>query len=250
MKSVVIIPTYNECENIARLLADLRSLPHDLSVIVVDDNSPDGTGAIAAEIAAVDAQVQVIHRPAKLGLGTAHVAGFTQALAAGFDQILTMDADYSHHPRYIGGLLQLGATHDLVIGSRYVAGGAVVGSSALRRALSRAANRTARTALRLHAGDCTAGFRCYSSAVLHAIQPATIRSEGYSFLIELLWRAQHSGWRISELPITFEDRRFGQSKISAREIFKALATVVRLYQNQAAAGNYAAPAAHSTQGSH
>jgi glycosyltransferase involved in cell wall biosynthesis len=250
MKSAVIIPTYNECENIARLIADLRSLPHNLSVIVVDDNSPDGTGAIAAACAASDAQVQAIHRPAKLGLGTAHIAGFKLALAGGFDQILTMDADYSHHPRYIDGLLQLGATHDLVIGSRYVPGGAVVGSSALRRALSRAANRTAQMVLHLQAGDCTAGFRCYSSAVLHAIQPETIRSEGYSFLIELLWRAQHSGWRISELPITFEDRRFGQSKISAREIFKALATVVRLYQNQGNAGNFVELAKGSTRGSH
>lgn len=250
MKSAVIIPTYNECENIARLIADLRSLPHNLSVIVVDDNSPDGTGAIAAACAASDAQVQVIHRPAKLGLGTAHIAGFKLALASGFEQILTMDADYSHHPRYIDGLLQLGATHDLVIGSRYVPGGAVVGSSALRRAISRAANRTARTALHLQAGDCTAAFRCYSSAVLHAIQPETIRSEGYSFLIELLWRAQHSGWRISELPVTYEDRRFGQSKISAREILKALATVVRLYQNQSAAGNFSALAKGSTHGSH
>ena len=250
MKSAVIIPTYNECENIARLIADLRSLPHNLSVIVVDDNSPDGTGAIAAACAASDAQVQAIHRPAKLGLGTAHIAGFKLALAGGFDQILTMDADYSHHPRYIDGLLQLGATHDLVIGSRYVPGGAVVGSSALRRAISRAANRTAQMVLHLQAGDCTAGFRCYSSAVLHAIQPETIRSEGYSFLIELLWRAQHSGWRISELPITFEDRRFGQSKISAREILKALATVVRLYQNQGNAGNFVELAKGSTRGSH
>ena len=250
MKSAVIIPTYNERENIARLIADLRNLPHNLSVIVVDDNSPDGTGTIADACAASDTQVQVIHRPAKLGLGTAHVAGFKQALAAGFDQILTMDADYSHHPRYIGGLLELSSTHDLVIGSRYVRGGAVVGSSAPRRALSRAANRTARTVLRLQAGDCTAGFRCYSSAVLQAIRPETVRSEGYSFLIELLWRVQHSGWRISELPITFEDRRFGQSKISAREIFKALATVARLYQNQGAAGNFSALAKGSNSGSH
>ena len=229
MKSVVIVPTYNERDNIDVLLDDLISLPVDLSVINVDDNSPDGTGAAAdAWAARYPDRVQAVHRAGKLGLGTAYIAGFKRALEAGFDRIMTMDADFSHHPRYIPSLLDLSRAHDLVIGSRYVAGGGTLNCTAKRKALSQGANSFAKVMLGLRAQDCTAGFRCYRRAVLRAIDLDGIRSNGYSFLIELLFSVQRRGFSIGEVPIVFEDRRRGTSKISQNEVFRALQTVERL----------------------
>jgi dolichol-phosphate mannosyltransferase len=228
MKPVVIVPTYNESDNIDTLIGELLALPSQLSVIVVDDNSPDGTGRQAAAWAARDSRVQTIHRAGKLGLGTAYIAGFRRALAGGFDRIMTMDADFSHHPRYIPDMLALSRTCDLVIGSRYVTGGGTLHCTLKRRVLSRVANAFARLALGLRANDCTAGFRCYRREVLEAIDLDTIFSNGYSFLIEMIYRVQRARWAIGETPIVFEDRRLGTSKISRQEVFRALYTVLRL----------------------
>jgi glycosyltransferase involved in cell wall biosynthesis len=172
--------------------------------------------------------MRVIHRPGKLGLGTAHIAGIRAALDAGVDYIVTMDADFSHHPRYIPGVLAALADHDLVIGSRYVPGGGTRYCTLPRKALSRGANLFARTVLSLAAGDATAGFRGYRRAVLESIALDEIVSNGYSFLIEMLYRCQRQGWTIGEVPIIFENRQRGASKISRTEILRAMQTVVRL----------------------
>ncbi|MDY7039393.1 MAG: polyprenol monophosphomannose synthase [Chloroflexota bacterium] len=228
MSSVVIVPTYNEKENIRSLVEQLLALPIELQVIVVDDNSPDGTGAIADELAASNSYVQVIHRSGKLGLGTAYIAGFKAALSMGADHVLTMDADFSHHPRYVPDLVARSRDADLVIGSRYVRGGGTVHCTLPRKVLSWGANAFAKTVLWLQAMDCTAGFRCYRREVLEGIGLDTIFSDGYSFLIEMLYRVQRQGWRIAEVPIVFENRRHGASKISRQEVMKAMYTVVRL----------------------
>ena len=229
MKPVVIVPTYNERDNIDILLDELLSLPVKVSVINVDDNSPDGTGeASDAWAVRYPDRVQVVHRAGKLGLGTAYIAGFKRAFEADFDRIMTMDADFSHHPRYIPSLIDLSRERDLVIGSRYVPGGGTLNCSARRKALSRGANTFAKVMLGLRAKDCTAGFRCYRREVLQAIDLDSIRSNGYSFLIEMIFYVQRRGFTIGEVPIIFEDRRRGTSKISQNEVFRALQTVERL----------------------
>ena len=224
----VVIPTYNERENISLLITDIMGLGTDSQVIIVDDNSPDGTGELADELVAQHPGVRVIHRPGKLGLGTAHIAGIKAALAAGTDYVLTMDADFSHHPRYIPDVLAGLNRYDVVIGSRYVPGGGTQYCTLPRRALSRGANLFARTVLSLQASDATAGFRGYRRQVLESIALDEIKSDGYSFLIEMLYRCQRRGWRIGEVPIVFENRQRGASKISRGEILKAMQTVMRL----------------------
>lgn len=228
METIVIIPTYNERENIAPLVEGILALDAEAGIIIVDDNSPDGTGQIADELSALHRQVKVIHRPAKLGLGTAHIAGFKKALEIGAERVITMDADFSHHPRHIPQLLSASENYHLVIGSRYVDGGGTSGCSFERKLLSRGANAFARITLGLEARDCTAGFRCYRREVLEALPLDEIFSEGYSFLIELLYRCQRHGFRVGEVPILFENRQRGASKISRGEIIKALYTVLRL----------------------
>ncbi len=225
----IVLPTYNEFDNLTRLIPELLALPGDLRVLVVDDNSPDGTGALADQFAAAQpGRVAVLHRPGKLGLGTAYLAGFQRAFELGADFILTMDADFSHHPSYIPAMLARSATADLVIGSRYVPGGGAVDSPMLRRLLSRLANFVGHGLLNLHARDMTAGFRLYRRAVLDSIPLDRIFSSGYSFLIEMLFLVEQRGWRVAEVPILFRDRTHGQSKISRNEIYKALYTVARL----------------------
>jgi dolichol-phosphate mannosyltransferase len=225
----VIIPTYNEKENIVSLVTQLLALPTGVRVTVVDDNSPDTTGDIADRLAEENkGRVSVIHRAGKLGLGTAYIAGFKQALAEGADLICTMDADFSHNPRYIPDMVaKIGQGYDLVIGSRYVRGG---GSdhTLVRRVFSWGANTITRVALGLHAHDTTAGFRCYRREVLESLDLDSITSSGYSFLFEMLFNVERRGWRVGEVPIFFEDRRLGASKISRKEILKALGTVFRL----------------------
>jgi glycosyltransferase involved in cell wall biosynthesis len=233
----VVVPTYNELENIRRLipqLLELRADPHRLSVCVVDDNSPDGTGEFAGELAAQDARLSVVRRPGKLGLGTAYITGIRHALAGGADAVLTMDADFSHHPRYIPSMLDALPGADLVIGSRYVPGGAVL-YPLHRRLLSRGANAFARLTLGLRARDCTAGFRLYRRAVVESIPLDRIFSNGYSFLIEMLYNVQQRGWRVAEVPIVFEDRQFGASKINRTEIVRAIYTCLRLLARRLAA---------------
>jgi len=229
LPTFVILPTYNELENITQLVPELLALPCDLRVVIVDDNSPDGTGAAADRLAAEHrGRVEVIHRAGKLGLGTAYLAGFHRVCESGADWVLTMDADFSHHPRHIPDMLARSASADLVIGSRYVPGGGAVDSPLARRLLSRTANLVAHLALGLQARDVTAGFRLYRRAVLDSIPLDRIFSSGYSFLIEMLFLVEQRGWRVVEAPILFHDRRLGASKISQTEIFKALYTVARL----------------------
>lgn len=228
MSSAVVIPTYNESDNLPSLISEIRATMPGMHIIVVDDNSPDGTGRIADEFARTDGLVHPLHRPAKLGLGTAHIAGIELALGAGHDKILTMDADFSHSPKYIPALVAGLDTFDLMIGSRYVPGGGTRYCPLKRRVLSRGANMFAKMVLGLQAGDCTAGFRAYRRAVLESIELKGIFSNGYSFLIEILFKCQQAGWHIGETPIIFEDRRHGSSKISRNEVIRALQTVTRL----------------------
>jgi dolichol-phosphate mannosyltransferase len=228
MRPVVVIPTYNESENLLPLIADLHTNSPGLRVIIVDDNSPDGTGRLADTIADGDPRVHTIHRPRKLGLGTAHIAGIKWALGQALEPIMTMDADFSHSPSYVPDILRAIGNFDTVIGSRYVPGGGTLHCTIPRKALSRGANTFARLMLGLQANDCTAGFRAYRATVLESIDLDAIVSDGYSFLIEMLYQCQKGEWRIGEVPIIFEDRRQGKSKVSRREILKALNTVLRL----------------------
>ncbi|MEN6478726.1 MAG: polyprenol monophosphomannose synthase [Anaerolineales bacterium] len=227
--ALVIVPTYNEAENIERLVTLILQQDAPLHVVVVDDHSPDGTGKLADRLAEQDPRVSVIHRAGKLGLGTAYTAGFRQALSQGYGYAITMDADFSHHPRYLPGLLALMSQCDLAIGSRYVPQGGTEGWPLSRRFLSWGANLFARTLLGLHAHDCTAGYRCYRREVLEHIGLDTIFSSGYSFLVEMLTRCERRGYRVAELPIIFHDREAGASKISRTEITRSVYTVFRLW---------------------
>jgi dolichol-phosphate mannosyltransferase len=226
----IVIPTYNEAENIQALIHEVVQLPVDAHVIVVDDGSPDGTGRLADEVAAASSgRVHVIHRPGKLGLGTAYAAGFDLALGAlGAQKVITMDADFSHLPRYIPQMVALSLKNHVVIGSRYVPGGGTARWPLRRQILSWGANAFARFALGLKTHDTTAGFRLYHRQVLEAVPPDTIRASGYSFLIEMLFNCERRGFRVGEVPIIFEERREGTSKISRREISRAFTTVLRL----------------------
>lgn len=226
----VIVPTYNEADNLDDLVEQLLSLPAQLGVLIVDDNSPDGTGERAEAWAARRPQhVSVVHRPGKMGLGTAYIAGFKKAFDLDANYIMTMDADFSHHPRYIPDMLNLAEHKHVVIGSRYVEGGGSRNCTWKRILLSRMANFVARTLLGLKARDATAGYRLYHREVLQSIPLEQIFSSGYSFLVEMLFMCQRRGWSIGEVPIIFEDRRKGKTKISRREVFKAQYTVLRLF---------------------
>jgi glycosyltransferase involved in cell wall biosynthesis len=227
----VVIPTYNEADNIDELLTAILALPVAVGAVVVDDGSPDGTGALADGWAARHPdRVHVIHRPGKMGLGTAYIAGFRHALdTLNAARVMTMDADFSHNPRYIPDMIALSAHKDVVIGSRYVPGGGTLNWPASRVWLSRIANWVTHPVLGLKARDTTAGFRLYHRAVLESIPLDTIFSSGYSFLVEMLYLCQERGWEIGEVPILFEDRRKGTTKISRQEIWRAQYTVWRLF---------------------
>ena len=228
-RALMIVPTYNEKENIARLVGRLRALSGDVHVLVVDDNSPDGTGAIADGLAGADGGVFVLHRAGKLGLGTAYKAGFAFGLERGYSYLCTMDADFSHSPESLPHLLAKAAEgYDLVVGSRYVPGGAVEGWPPSRKVLSYGANRLAHLLLGVAIRDCTAGFRCYRRRVLETVDLDAIFSSGYSFLIEMAFHVQRAGFRCGEVPITFVNRTEGDSKISKTEIYKAFYTLLRL----------------------
>jgi len=231
IETVVIVPTYNEADNLNELLTQLLALPVSLGVMVVDDNSPDGTGDLADKWANDHPGcVQVIHRPGKLGLGTAYIAGFKQGLSMPDVQcIMTMDADFSHNPRYIPDMIALSRQKHVVIGSRYVQGGGSRHCTWKRILLSRAANFVARAALGLKARDATAGFRLYRREVLESIPLDELFSSGYSFLVEMLFMCQRRGWQVGEVPIIFEDRRKGKTKISRQEVLKAQYTLLRLF---------------------
>jgi len=226
--SLVIIPTYNERENIPNLIPRVLAQPR-LSVLVVDDGSPDGTGDIVAEMMANDERVHLLRRAGKQGLGTAYLAGFRYALDHGADYIFEMDADFSHDPKYLPDLLSAAeSTYDLVIGSRYVSGGGTTDWGVVRRFISRGGNIYARLILGLPLSDMTSGFRCYRGRALRAVELAKVRSNGYSFQIEMAYRVHQAGLRVGEVPIIFPDRRVGMSKMSKNIVFEALINVVKL----------------------
>jgi dolichol-phosphate mannosyltransferase len=219
----IVVPTYNEAENLGPLVAALREAVAEARVLVVDDASPDGTGELADAIAARDGAVEVLHRPRKAGLGLAYVSGFAHALAAGAGYVVEMDADLSHDPRDVPRLLERAhAGADLVLGSRYVAGGGVQDWDLLRRTISRGGCRYARTVLGVHIRDLTGGFKVFRASTLTAIDFETVRSEGYAFQVELTYRALARGLRVEEVPITFRERTAGESKMSARIALEAM----------------------------
>jgi dolichol-phosphate mannosyltransferase len=235
----VVIPTYNEAENVEPIVRatarELESLaPGDYRILVVDDNSPDGTGEIAEDLAR-QLPVEVLHRHGKSGLGQAYLAGFAHALDGGAKFVFEMDADFSHHPTYIAHLLKAAENADLVLGSRYVRGGTVENWGGLRRAISYGGGVYARAVLGVGIHDLTGGFKCIRREVLEAIQPQTIRAEGYVFQIEVTYRAVLAGFRVREVPIIFRDREAGTSKMSARIAFEAMWLVPRLRWSAAAA---------------
>lgn len=228
-QALVVVPTFNERENIVHLVTQLRAQPGDIHVLVVDDNSPDGTGLLVDAMAVGDAGVRALHREGKQGLGTAYRAGFHYGLEQGYQYICTMDADFSHDPASLPLLIDRAhAGADLVVGSRYVRGGQVVGSTRLRRFVSYGGNWLARGILGVSIRDCTAGFRCYHRRVLESIDLDAIFSSGYSFLTEMAYTCQRAGFRMAEVPITFTNRTLGASKISKAEIYKAFYTLIRL----------------------
>jgi dolichol-phosphate mannosyltransferase len=218
----LIVPTYNEAGNIAAFVEAVRAkLPGSARVLVVDDDSPDGTGRIADELADRHEGVSVLHRARKEGLGAAYIAGFERALAGGAAYVLEMDADFSHDPAYLPRLLEVGARTDLAIGSRYVPGGGVGDWSPLRKAISRGGSAYARTVLGIGVRDLTGGFKCYRREVLEAIDFASIRSRGYAFQVETTYRAIRLGFDVAEFPIVFRERRAGRSKMGRAIVLEA-----------------------------
>jgi len=228
LKTVVIVPTYNERENIGELCETILRQGRGVEALVVDDNSPDGTSDFVLGMSARNPRVHLLRRKGKLGLGTAHIAGYRWALARDYERIITMDADFSHPPDRIPAMLEASLASDIVIGSRYIAGGAHRDWPLRRILLSSTSNLVARHALRLQPADCTGAFRCFRRAVLERIAFDNIVSKGYSFQEEMLWHCSGRGLRIAEVPITFLDRERGKSKISWREVWGGVSTVARL----------------------
>jgi len=227
MKTIILIPTYNEYDNLRPLLEAIFTNAPETDVLIIDDNSPDGTGKLADEIHQEDQRVHVMHRPGKLGLGTAYIAGFKHAIDHGYDAAFEMDADFSHDPRYLPDFLQAIKQADLVIGSRYVKNGGTPNWSLLRRFISGGGNIFARTVLGLPIHDCTAGYRCYRRKVLERIDLDSIQSQGYAFQVELVYRVLQQGFKVVEIPIIFMDRRVGKSKMSRKIFIEGLLYVLR-----------------------
>jgi dolichol-phosphate mannosyltransferase len=228
VRAVAIVPTYNEAENIDRFLRAVRAAAPEADVLVVDDNSPDGTATMAEEVAAELGRIKVLLRAGKQGLGAAYRHGFTTAFDEGYEAIVSMDSDFSHDPAVIPTMLQLidgGA--DVVIGSRYVPGGSTVDWPMRRRLLSRWGNKYTAAVLRLPVSDCTSGFRAYRASALKAIDPAGTTAEGYAFLTELVRKLIANGATIVETPIVFRDRQFGTSKMSGRIIAESMLLVTK-----------------------
>ena len=229
MKVLVIIPTYNERENLVELLGRIFAQPvPDIHVLIVDDNSPDGTGDLAEELKGKDPRVDVMHRPGKLGLGSAYVAGFRYALDRGYDAVVEMDADFSHNPDSLPEFLRELADADLVVGSRYLHGVTVVNWPLLRLVLSYGANLYTRIITGLPIKDATGGFKCFRRQVLEALDLDRVKSDGYGFQIEINYKTWRKRFRIREIPILFVDRRAGESKMSRRIVWEAVYMVWRL----------------------
>ena len=228
-RALVIIPTFNESENLPRLVPSVLSRDERLEILVVDDNSPDGTGRLAEEIAAAEPRVHVIHRSGKLGLGTAYIAGFKWGIERKYDILFEMDADFSHDPAHLPQFLEAVQEYDLVLGSRYLHGRVTVVNWPMGRLLlSYFANSYARWVTGLPIADATGGFKCFRRQVLEAIELDRVESNGYAFQIEMSFRAWKKGFRLGEIPIMFVDRDLGESKMSKSIVREAIWRVWRL----------------------
>lgn len=219
---VVIIPTYNEAENLPLIVQRVRTAVPTVDILVADDNSPDGTGDIADELAAADSAINVMHRQGKEGLGAAYLAGFAWAIDNGYDAVVEMDADGSHQPEQLPRLLKALEDADLVLGSRWVPGGAVQNWPKSREFLSRGGSTYTRLALGIDVHDATGGYRAFRTSALQSLDLDQVESAGYCFQIDLAWRALQAGLSIREVPITFVEREIGESKMSQRIVVEAL----------------------------
>ncbi len=228
MKIMVVVPTYNERQNIEQLIPRVLNQMKGVELLVVDDGSPDGTGEYVDSVAAEDPRVHALHRPGKMGLGSAYVAGFGRALEAGADLIVQMDADFSHDPDEIPKLVENAKTYDVVLGSRYITGANVVNWPLRRLFLSYFANVYTHIVTGLPLRDSTGGFKCFRRHVLESVDLGSIRSDGYSFQIEVNFRCWRKGFSILEIPIVFVDRHSGTSKMSRRIVWEAMWLVWRL----------------------
>jgi dolichol-phosphate mannosyltransferase len=223
--ALVCLPTYDEKDNVVPITEAILAATPDVDVLIVDDNSPDGTGQLADAIAAREPRVKVLHRAGKEGLGKAYLAGFDWALRQGYELILEMDADFSHDPKYLPGMLEAARGADLVLGSRNIPGGGTVNWGVGRKIISRGGSLYARTILGIPVRDLTGGFKCFRRKVLESIELSTVECSGYAFQIELTFRTLRKGFRVVEIPIVFVDRRVGQSKMSKRIVLEALGKV-------------------------
>jgi dolichol-phosphate mannosyltransferase len=225
---LVSLATYNERDNLAPLIWEVQKTLPSAEVLVIDDNSPDGTGRLADELAARNPHVHVLHRPGKLGLGTAILAAMRYAMEHGYDYCINMDADFSHHPRYLPALVAGMARHDVMIGSRYVPGGGTENWPLSRRFISRGVNALVRLLMRLPPRDCSGAYRCYRVSKLREARLDRMVSRGYSFQQEVLYRCRKAGCRLGEVPIVFENRRAGASKVNLREAVRSLSVLMFL----------------------
>ena len=222
MKALVVIPTYNERENIVNITREVLSVSEHAEVLVIDDNSPDGTGKVADEMAAASHRVHVMHRAGKMGLGSAYIAGFRYALENGYDFVMEMDADFSHDPREIPNFLDAARGADVVVGSRYIGGVRILNWPIKRLLLSYSASVYTRMITGLKLLDCTSGFKCFRREVLEALDLGRVHSDGYSFQIEMSFLCQKKGFTLKEIPIVFTERKEGHSKMSGGIIYEAL----------------------------
>ena len=228
MSILILLPTYNERANLRPLIERIHEQLPEAHVLVLDDGSPDGTGELADELAREDSRVKVHHRPRKMGLGTAYLFGFRYALDHGYELVFEMDADFSHDPDHLPAFVEAARDADLVLGSRYIPGGGTENWGLWRKMLSRGGGFYARTILGVSYHDLTGGFKCFHRRVLEALPLDEIHSEGYSFQIEMTYRAHLKGFKIREIPIIFRERREGQSKISRAIILEAMGVVWKL----------------------
>jgi len=227
-RSLIVVPTYNEAENLEPLISAILALDAGFEVLVIDDNSPDGTGAIAGRLSTELPGIHVLHRPGKMGLGTAYVQGFGWAIAHGYDYIFEMDCDFSHDPACLPAFLTKIVSADLVIGSRYVKGGRTPDWGLARKIISRGGNAFARFMLGLETHDCTGGFRCYRREMLQRVPWERIRLQGYGFQVGVVYYVERLGGRVIEFPIVFKDRQAGKSKMSFKIVIEAFSYVTRL----------------------
>lgn len=228
MKTLICMPTYNEAGNIRRITAAIHEVVPEVGILIIDDASPDGTGEIADELAASDSRIHVLHRKGKEGLGPAYLAGFAWGLERDWDALIEMDADFSHQPKYLSGMIQNLEKWDVVVGSRYVDGGGTENWGPVRKLISRGGGLYARSILGIPIKDLTAGFVAWRRHVLEGIDLSGVEASGYVFQIEMKYRAYQAGYSIHEMPITFPDREVGESKMTPSIAAEALTRVWRI----------------------